>query len=208
MALKKKFVLCLVAVFGMGTLSVFATGPFVSAQGPNFIPPHERQGRPNRPPVGQRQRPGQLPRERMRGDQPRFQRDLPNWWANKEQARKRQKKLKRGRAIAQRLMNDPNAPASIRDRAQRLDSTLDRIETIEQELRQERQAFLQAHKPEREELRRLRNRIEQILQDLRADREEAKAKNLSKLQALEQSTEEAEAQAQELKRHYRGLSGR
>ena len=205
MALKKKLVLCLIAVFGVSTLSVFAIGPFVSAQDQHFIPPHERGGRPNRPPRGQQ--PGQYPRNRVQADQPRFQRDLPNWWANEERTRKRQKRIKRGRAIARRLMNDPNAPASVRDRAQRLDSTLDRIETIERELQQERAAFLRKHEAQRQELRDLRDRMERIRQNLKAAREQAKAKHLPKLQELKRSTEEAESQAQELRQHYLGLRG-
>ena len=208
MALKNKCVRYLIAIFGISVLSILVPNPFLSAQGQNFIPPYEQRDLTDRPPMGRRQRPGQFQRGRMQGgSQPHLQRDHPKWWANEQRAQKRQRRIRRGREMARRLMNDPNAPASIRERAQRLDNVLTRMEDLERELQNERKAFLQKHQAEREELRNLKERMEIIRQGLIAAREQAKADNLHKLQEIERSTKEARTLAQELRRHYRRQRG-
>lgn len=205
MAIKRKRTLRLIAVLSIGAVSVLAPGPSFVARAQNFLPPQRQEGqtgRPNQPNqlrAGPRQGPDQFPRD----DQPRRQRDRPKWWANEQRAQQRQQRLQRGREIARRLMNDPNAPASIKERAQRLDSTLIRVEDLERELQHARAAFLRQHQGERAELRGLKERMDRIRQDLKAAREQAKADNLSKLQEIKRSTEEARTLAQELRGYYR-----
>ena len=105
--------------------------------------------------------------------------------------------------MARRLIHDPNTSAAIREQAQRLDSTLTRIEDLERELRNKREEFLLQHQAERAELRELKERMERIRQNLKAAREQAKADNLTKLHEIKRSTQEARTLAQELRSHYR-----
>ncbi len=200
-------------VFSMGILAVLTAGPFFSARGQNFIPPQNRpnqQGsqehleRPNPTYTAPRQRPSPFPRDDIRDDRPRPRRDRPRWWSDEKRTRQRQRRLQQAREMARRLIYDPNTSAAIREQAQRLDSTLTRIEDLEQELRNKREEFLLQHQAERRQLRALKERMERIHQNLKAAREQAKADNLAKLHEIKRSTQEARTLAQELRRHYRG----
>ena len=102
------------------------------------------------------------------------------------------------------MIYDPNSSAAIREQAQRLDSTLIRIEDLERELRNKREEFLLQHRAERKELSELKASMERIRHNLKAAREQAKADNLAKLHEIKRSTQEARTLAQELRRHYRG----
>ncbi len=197
-------------VFSIGILFVLTTGPFFSARGQNFIPPQNQQNqpewleRPNRTYAAPRQRPSPFPHDDIRGDRPRPQRDRPRWWSDEQRTRQRHRRLQQAREMARRLIYDPNSSAAIREQAQRLDSTLIRIEDLERELRNKREEFLLQHRAERKELSELKASMERIRHNLKAAREQAKADNLAKLHEIKRSTQEARTLAQELRRHYRG----
>ena len=205
-------------VFSIGILFVLITGPFFSAGGQNFLPPQNQHNQLDRPDrlerqeyleqphqtyATRRQRSSPFPHADIRDDRPRPQRNHPRWWSDKQRTRQRQRRLQQARELARRLIYDPNTSAFIRERAQRLDSTLTRIEDLERELGNKRGEFLLQHQAEREELRELKARMERIRQNLKAAREQAKADNLAKLQEIKRSTQEARTLAQELRRHYR-----
>ena len=200
-------------VFSIGILGVLTAGPFSSARGQNFLPPQNQPNQLDRPEWLEQPHqtyaapwlhPSPFPHDDIRGDRPRPQRDRPNWWSDKKRTRQRQRHLQQAREMARRLIHDPNSSAAIREQAQRLDSTLTRIEDLERELRNKREEFLLQHQAERAELRKLKERMERIRQNLKAAREQAKADNLTKLHEIKRSTQEARTLAQELRSHYRG----
>jgi hypothetical protein len=119
----------------------------------------------------------------------------------------RQQRLDRARTIARRLLEDPNTPADVKTKAQRLNELLTKRENLEHNLQGKRQDFLQAHRQELEELRQLRERADVIRQDLRAAREKATAENLSEIQEMRRVTQEARETAQEIRQYYRGRRG-
>ena len=203
-------------VFSIGILGVLTAGPFSSARGQNFLPPQnqldrpewlERQEyleRPKQTYAAPRQRPSPFPHDDLRGDRPRPQHDRPRWWSDEQRTRQRHRRLQQAREMARRLIYDPNSSAAIREQAQRLDSTLIRIEDLERELRNKREEFLLQHRAERKELSELKASMERIRHNLKVAREQAKADNLAKLHEIKRSTQEARTLAQELRRHYRG----
>jgi len=107
------------------------------------------------------------------------------------------------RNIARRLLEDPNTPAEVKAKAQRLADLLDQRERLETQLIGKRQDFLRAHRQELDELRQLRERAEISRQNLRSSREKAIAENLPKIQEMRRLTEEARQTAQELRQQYR-----
>jgi len=201
-------------VLTIGILFVLTAGQFFPVRGQNFLPPQNRHNQldrqeylaqPYQTYATPQQRPSPFPHDDIRDDRPWPQRDHPRWWSDKQRTRQRQRqrRLQQAREMTRRLIYDPNTSVFIRERAQRLNSTLTRIEDLERELGDKRREFLLQHQAEREELRELKARMERIRQKLEAAREQAKADNLAKLQEIKRSTQEARTLAQELRRHYR-----
>ena len=119
----------------------------------------------------------------------------------------RQQRLDRARAMARRLLEDPNTPAEVKTKARRLDDLLTKREDLERNLQGKRQDFLQAHRQQLEELRQLRERADTIRQNLRAAREKVIAENLSEIQEMRRVTQEARTTAQDIRQYYRGMRG-
>jgi hypothetical protein len=104
--------------------------------------------------------------------------------------------------MARRLLADPNTPEDVRAKARQLDALLTKRENLERELDDKRRAFLQAHRQELDELRRLHERGEILRQNLRSAREKAMAENLPIIQEMRRTTEEARETAREIRRWY------
>lgn len=112
------------------------------------------------------------------------------------------RRAERARYMARRLLADPNTPEDVRAKARQLDALLTKRENLERELDDKRRAFLQAHRQELDELRRLHERGEILRQNLRSAREKAMAENLPIIQEMRRTTEEARETAREIRRWY------
>jgi len=117
-------------------------------------------------------------------------------------SRHRDEVSNRSWGMIERIRTDHTAPSEIRNRADRLEELLTRIDELESQLRAERQNFLRTHQEERNDLRRLRDRMEQIRHQLRSAREDAKIRNAGRLEELNRTINNARIQAQELRKYY------
>jgi len=146
-----------------------------------------------------------IPRSSEDGE-PRFRRKLRR--EGMAQRREQQnRRLERARAMAQKLLQDPNTPEDVKAKARCLDELLTKRERLQQEVESKRQDFLGAHSQDVEGLRRLREQGEPYRQNLRTAREKARADNQPLIQEMRRTTQEAREIAQDLRQQYRGQHG-
>jgi len=105
--------------------------------------------------------------------------------------------------MAQRLLDNPNTPNEVKDKARQLTELLSKREALLRDLNSKRQSFIQEHGQDLDELRQLRDRGEVIRQRLRAAREKVIADNLPTIQEMRRTTQEAFDTALNLRTYYR-----
>jgi hypothetical protein len=135
---------------------------------------------------------------------PRFRR-RPGREGRPESREEQRRLLERARDMAQRLLDNPNTPNEVKDKARQLTELLSKREALLRDLNSKRQSFVQEHGQDLDELRQLRDRGEVIRQRLRAAREKVIADNLPTIQEMRRTTQEARDTALNLRTYYRQL---
>ena len=184
----KRIFIVFLTFYSLGGTLVFAQSP--PQRG-------ERESAPRRPFIAKNS-----DEEGFRGNRPRRRAGFLE--ERFEQRREiRRQRIEHARQMSHRLLDDPNTPAEVKEKARRLDGLLTEHDKLEDELVAKRRDFLRDHQQELDELRQLRERAEVLRQNLRSSREKAIAENLPKIQELRRLTDEARKIAQELRQQYR-----
>jgi hypothetical protein len=116
-------------------------------------------------------------------------------------------RMERAREIAQKLLENPNTPNEVKDKARQLTELLAKRERLAHDLDGKRQDFLRDHGQDLAELRQLRERGEVIRKRLRAAREKVASDNLPAIQEVRRTSQEARNTAAALRRYYRQQLG-